>query len=167
MKLKRIKLVDCIGLIRGSNLEEVNIDFQNINPSLIGIFGRSGTGKSTFLNQLNPYRQNFKNNFYEDGYRELEFDFRGSTYLSKVYYDKASLFKNDILLNKTEKVSEYDEVLEEEIGDKDTFFKLLYAGRRFSNILDLTKGERKELIVDYLLDYLKDYDIYRKKLVNE
>jgi DNA repair exonuclease SbcCD ATPase subunit len=167
MKIKRIYLKNCIGLIKGSDIEELDIDFEDINPSVIGIFGKSGTGKSTLLNNLNPFRDDFKHNFYDDGIREVEFEFKGFHYHSKIYHTKALLFKDGELLNPSEKVSEYDEELQNEIGDKDTFFQLLYAGRRFSNILDLTKGERKQLIVDYLLDYLKDYDTYQINMKQE
>jgi len=167
MKLKRIILENCIGLVKGSDIDKLEINFEDVESSIIGIFGKVGSGKSTLLNNINPYRANFTNDFYEDGYKEIEFEFKGNNYLSKIYQDKASLFKNEILLNQNGKVSTYDEELEAEIGDEKVFMKLLYAGKRFKNILNLTKGERKELIVDYLLEYLKHYDSYQIKLKND
>lgn len=167
MELKKILLHKCKGLVKGSDLHNVEIDFTDINPTVIGLFGKSGTGKSTLLRNLNPYRKDFNNDFYEGGYRHLEFEFKDNSYFSKISHKDAYLFKNQRLLNESGKVSTYDEVLEEELGDEKTFFKLLYAGKRFSNILSLTKGEKKELLIDYLLDYLKDYEVYETKLKNE
>lgn len=166
MKIKRLKLYNSKGIWNGSKqkLSEIEIDFTVFKKGIIGLYGVSGSGKSTILYNLNPYRTNFKGKFFADGYRELEFEFKGNDYLSKVYQDKAMLFRNDVLLNPSQKVSTYDEVLEEEIGAEDVFFKLMYAGHDFSNILTLTKGQRKEIIVNYLLDYLKDYELYSAKL---
>lgn len=167
MKIKHIKLIGCIGIQKGLGLEEIEINFDNFNPGLIGLFGKSGSGKSTILNNLNPYRTDFKSNFYDDGTRELKFIFKEHEYLSQVYHEKAFLFKDGKLLNESGKVSTYDESLENEIGDQNVFYKMLYAGRRFKNILELTKGEKKQLVIDYLLDYLKDYETYGKQLKEE
>ena len=166
MKIKRLKLYNSKGIWNGSKqkLSEIEIDFTVFKKGIIGLYGVSGSGKSTILYNLNPYRTNFKGKFFADGYRELEFEFKGNDYLSKVYQDKAVLFRNDVLLNPSQKVSTYDEVLEDEIGAEDVFFKLMYAGHDFSNILTLTKGQRKEIIVNYLLDYLQDYELYSTKL---
>jgi DNA repair exonuclease SbcCD ATPase subunit len=164
MKLKRLVLENCIGLVKGSDIDKLKIDFDVLDSSIIGIFGKVGSGKSTLLNNMNPYRANFGNDFYEDGYKEIEFEFKDNIYVSKIYQDKASLFKNGKLLNSDGKKSTYDEELEKEIGDEKVFMKLLYAGKRFKNILNLTKGERKELIVDYLLEYLKNYETYQVEL---
>lgn len=166
MKLKRLILENCIGLIKGSDVDKLEINFDLGDSAIIGIFGKVGSGKSTLLNNMNPYRANFNNDFYEDGYKEIEFEFKDNTYVSKIYQGKASLFKNGKLLNDG-KVSTYDEELENEIGDEKVFMKLLYAGKRFKNILNLTKGERKELIVDYLLEYLKKYETYQGILKND
>lgn len=166
MRIKRLKLYNSKGIWKGSKfkLSEIEIDFTTFKPGIIGIYGASGSGKSTILYNLNPYRTNFKEDFYDDGYKELDFEFKGNEYTSIIYHDKASLFKNGQLLNSSQKVSTYDEVLEEEIGDEDVFYKLMYAGHDFSNILDLTKGQKKEIIVNYLLDYLKNYENYIVKI---
>jgi len=167
MILKRLELYNCLGILNGIGQERIEIDFSSFKKGLILIQGKSGTGKSTLLNNCQPFRGKFKDNFLSDGYRYLEFEFKGNTYLSQVYVEKAMLFKNGELLNQTQKLKEYDEVLEEEIGSEDAFTKLLYAGRRFKNILDLTKGEKKDLIVDYLLEDLKKYDEYQAKIKKE
>lgn len=167
MILKKLELYNCLGILNGIGQEKIEIDFSSFKKGLILIQGKSGTGKSTLLNNCQPFRGKFKDNFLSDGYRYLEFEFKGNTYLSQVYVGKAMLFKNGELLNQTQKLSEYDEILEEELGSEDAFTKLLYAGRRFKNILDLTKGEKKDLIVDYLLEDLKKYDEYQAKIKKE
>lgn len=167
MKVNYVKLVDCIGIYKGLGLSELEVDLSVFKPGLIGVFGKSGSGKSTLLRNLSPYRTDFKNDFYEDGYREIKFEFNGNQYISQVYQSQASLFKNGVLLNETLKVSTYDKALDEELGSKDIFLKMLYAGRRFKNILDLDKTEKKRLVMDFLLDYLSKYEDYEKKFKEE
>ena len=171
MKLKRLKLHNCLGILYGLGQETIEIDLTQFRTGLVLLQGKSGTGKSTILNNLHPYRtvgkDTFNKHFLPDGFRELEFEFRGNHYLSQIYVDKAQLFKNDILLNETQKVSTYDEIVENEIGNQDTFFDLLFAGRRFKNVLDMTKGEKKELVVDYLLSHLKKNEQYLVVCKNE
>ena len=167
MKINYIKLVDCIGIHKGLGLSEIEIDLSVFKSGLIGVFGKSGSGKSTLLRNLSPYRTDFKNDFYEDGYREIKFEFAGSQYISQVYQSQAFLFKNGVLLNETGKVSIYDQALEEELGSEGIFLKMLYAGRRFKNIFDLTKSERKQLVMDFLLDHLSKYEDYEKKFKDE
>lgn len=167
MVLKSLELYNCLGILNGIGQEKIFIDFSQFKSGLILIQGKSGTGKSTLLNNCQPYRNGFKENFESDGYRYLDFEYKGHLYTSQVYQTKAMLFKDGKLLNPTQKVKEYDEVLEEELGSPDAFFKLLFAGRRFKNILDLTKGERKDLIVDYLLENLKKYEVYQTILKGE
>jgi len=161
---RTLELYNSKGILKGLKKDKIFLDLTNYKTGIILIQGIYGSGKTTILNNLQPYRRNFTHDFLKDGYRYLEFEYGGYIYLSQVYQEKAMLFKDGILLNKTQKVKEYDQYLEEELGDEDAFCKLLFAGRNVTNILKLTKGERKDLLVDYLLQDLKKYTFYQDKL---
>lgn len=174
MKPIRLKLYNAKGIINGLLKDEIEIDFTRFQPGVIVIGGVSGSGKTTILNNLHPYRQvgisnsNFADHFEKGGYREFDFEFRNDIYLSQIYTDKALLFKNGKLLNKSQKLTEYDKKLEESgFPDADMYFNLLYGGDTFNNILDLKKGERKQLILDFLLSDLNKYLEYETTFKKE
>lgn len=169
----KIKLINSKGISRGSNgtLKEIELDFSDFEPGLVLFYGPSGSGKTTILDALHFYRFRDKTwdfHFFPDGYKEIAGIYKENEYLAQIYENTASLFKNGVLQNKTRKVSEYDECVIREFGDPKIFFKLLYAGKVSKNILDSTPGEKKQIVLDYLLDYLKDYEIkYLPKLQDD
>lgn len=177
MKLLKLKLYNAKGIWKGIKQKEIEIDFTKFTDDIVIIMGKSGSGKSTILNNLRPHRNcgkfedkelTMKESFYDGGYRELEFEFRGNKYLSKVYTGEAYLFKNDDEepLNDG-KVSTYDEWVEKEICKQEIYDTLLFAGVKTKNIFNLKKGERKDLFIEYLLDHLKKYSVKSALLQKE
>ena len=168
MRPLSLKLHNSKGIRLGLGLKDLEIDFTTFKPGLILFYGPTGSGKTTTLNSLNFNRPDFSANFDPEGYLELKALHKDHEYFAQIYESKASLFKDGELLNKTQKVSEYDRYVEKEFGDPKIFFKLMYAGRKFKNLLDSTSGEKKQLLMDYLLDYLKLYEEkYLPKLQDE
>ena len=56
MKLESLKLAGSKGIRAGMGLEEINIDLTKLPPGLIAVVGPNGTGKTTILDNLQPYR---------------------------------------------------------------------------------------------------------------
>lgn len=166
----KLKLYKAKGILEGIKQSEIEIDFTKFSPGLVVIFGASGTGKSTIQQNMHPFRSvgkyTFKEEFETGGYREFEFEYNKNKYISKIYESKASLFKNEELINRNKKdnVTDYDFAVEQEFGDYDTFLKLAYGGRSFANLVQLGNVDMKSLFVDYLLNHLAKYEEYEKKL---
>lgn len=164
MILRRLVLHNAIGIQRGLGIDTLKIPFDKFGEGLILLKGRIGTGKSTILKNLTPFRSvasekfnDFNMHFAPKGYKELEFLFKKKNYLCQVHGHTAKIFEDGELLNTDEKVSSYDEIVESIFGKKDYFFKMMFSGREISSISDLTKGQRKDIIIDYLADYLQVY----------
>lgn len=59
MKILRLKLENFIGIMHGMNREELEIDFSKSNNKIIMLLGGNGSGKSTIMSQLHPYKESF------------------------------------------------------------------------------------------------------------
>ena len=165
MILHKLTLQGSIGVERGLGMESISIPFGSFENGLILLQGRMGIGKSSIIKNLTPYRDlpgdkfaDFKNHFNENGSKFLEFEFRNKHYLCQVYRELAKLFEDDSLLNKDEKLSSYDEVVRDRFGSKEYFFKMLFSGSAHKGMSDLTKGERKDVVINYLAPHLKQYE---------
>ncbi|MCK5607585.1 hypothetical protein KAR91_37220 [Candidatus Pacearchaeota archaeon] len=56
MKLESLKLAGSRGIRAGMGLEEIFIDLTKLPPGLIAVVGPNGKGKTTILDNLQPYR---------------------------------------------------------------------------------------------------------------
>jgi exonuclease SbcC len=158
---KRLKLVNSIGLYEGVGKREIEIDFTQFNPGVVGIFGRTGSGKSTIMENMTPFRRlitrpgKLHDHFMEKGLREFEFEMEGHTYLSRILIDAdkkktiAQLYKDgttkDHLLN--DKLEEYDAHIAEIIGDYDLFINGVFAPQTENYIITMKDAPMKSLFM--------------------
>ena len=54
MKPLRLYLKNSIGIKRGIGKDELDYDFTALTPGVIGVFGETGSGKTTFIEMMNP-----------------------------------------------------------------------------------------------------------------
>lgn len=158
---KRLKIVNSIGLYEGMGKREVEIDFTQFNPGIVGIFGRTGSGKSTIMENMTPFRRlitrpgKIHDHFMEKGLREFEFEMEGHTYLSRILIDAdkketiAQLYKDgttkDHLLN--DKLEEYDAHIAEIIGNYDLFINGVFAPQTENYIITMKDTPMKNLFM--------------------
>ena len=180
MKILSLKLRGAIGIRKGLGVDEIEIDFRKLSPGLIALTGRNGSGKTTIMENLHPYRQMVSRDgslsqhfFLKDSYRFLEFEYEGSTYQSKILIDaltggsEAYLIKNCKPLNDG-KLTTYDTVLEELLGSAELFFNSVFSGQKSKGIAQLKPAERRKLFYELLnLDRYEAYCEYAKKQLNE
>jgi exonuclease SbcC len=170
---RRLKLVNSIGLYDGVGKREIEIDFTQFNPGVVGIFGRTGSGKSTIMENMTPFRRlitrpgKLHDHFMEEGLREFEFEMEGHTYLSRILIDAnkkktiAQLYKDgttkDHLLN--DKKEEYDAHIAEIIGDYDLFINGVFAPQTENYIITMKDTPMKSLFMMLfnLEKYLNSY----------
>lgn len=173
MKIHSLKLRGAIGIRKGLGQEEVFLNFKDFSPGLVAISGRNGTGKTTIIENLHPYRcmvsrdGSLTTQFYlKDSFRVLEFEYNGKRYESKILIDaltgasEAYLFEEGKTLNDG-KLTTYDTAIENLLGSRDLFFNSVFSGQKSKGIAQLKPAEIKTLFFELL--NLNHYEIYCEK----
>jgi exonuclease SbcC len=170
MKLKQLRARGFIGFKRGLDLDEISVDLSGLS-GLVALTGQNGTGKSSMLELLHPYRRlasrtgNLKNHvFLRDSFKELTFDFNGSEYRTLIKIDCDSdrsegfIFRNgESLVNG--KLKEYDKKVNELFGSPELFFSSVFTAQNAAKLSDMTTGQLKGLFSEFLqLDKLEAYE---------
>ena len=167
MRIKDTYLEGYLGLLEGTGRNELAIDFAPAHEaglSRIMLFGRNGSGKSTYMNALTPFpsqgddrssiivpgRAGRKIITFMRGETEIKCDIRWSS------KGKTSCFMflngSDQPLELTAKgnIGEYLKAVEQELGVTPEFLKIGRVGSRVSGFLDLGPGPRKNYIGNFM-----------------
>jgi DNA repair protein SbcC/Rad50 len=177
MRILRLKLRGAIGIRKGLGIDEVEIDFTKFSPGLVALTGRNGSGKTTIMENLHPYRcmvsrdGSLQNHFFlKDSYRILEFEFDCKIYQSKILIDgltgasEAYLFMNPPTENhplNDGKLTTYDEAIEKLLGSQELFFNSVFSGQKSKGIAELKPADRRKLFYELL--NLNSYEVYLER----
>jgi len=170
MKILKLKLRGAIGIRKGLGVEEVEIDFSNFQSGLIALTGRNGSGKTTIMENLHPYRQMVSRDgslqshfFLKDSHRILQFEMNGSLYESRILVDaltgssEAYLFCEGKPLNDG-KLTTFDKAIEDLLGSPELFFNSVFSGQKSKGIAELKPADRRKLFYELL--NLNSYEVY-------
>ncbi|MDD4292015.1 MAG: hypothetical protein PHX51_07270 [Clostridia bacterium] len=173
MRILKLKLRGAIGIKKGLGVDEIEIDFTEFKSGLIALTGRNGSGKTTIMENLHPYRcmvsrsgslqQHF---FLKDSYRRLMFEHNSCFYDTRIMIDaltgasEAYLFKvvhNSHMEDGVEfiplndgKLSTYDIEIEKLLGSQELFFNSVFSGQKSKGIAELKPAERRKLFYELL-----------------
>lgn len=178
MKINSLKLKGWTGIKKGLGLDDLNLDLSGLS-GLIALSGKNGAGKSTILENLQPYRTLASRSkalpwhvCARNACKELDFDFQGDNYKTKILIDCDSgkqegyLWKNGVS-EIDGKVRNYDAYIENLFGSKDLFFNSIFCAQNSSKLSDLTTGKLKELFAEFLrLDQYIAYEATTKQCIN-
>jgi len=170
MKINKLILRGAKGIKKGLGLDEIEIDFSQFKPGIVAFIGKNGSGKTTIMENLHPYRCLVSRDgslhthfFLKDSYRFLEFDYKGKNYESRILIDaltgssEAYLKCNGVALNDG-KLTTYDSEIEKILGTQQLFFSSFFSGQQAKGISALKPTERKKLFFELLnLDVYESY----------
>jgi len=154
---RKLILHNAIGIKKGIGKDEIEIDFTKFDKGIIGIFGATGSGKTTILDNLTPYRRlatregSLYSQYYGQGVKEFEFSIGEDIYLSKIIIDTErrkmipTLFKNGDPI--TDKSDEYDAKIISILGDYDIFINSVFNPQNGTGVIDMRDSERKSLFM--------------------
>jgi len=166
MNINRVKLRGFLGIKKGLGLDEVELDISDL-AGLIAISGKTGAGKTTLIENLQPYAQlvsrpqvALKNHvFLRDSIKELDFEHEGNFYRTVVKIDAQSgrsegyvYVQDQSLVNG--KISEYNNWVNNTFGSPNLFFNSAFAAQNSAKISSLRPAELKALFTEFLGDRL-------------
>ena len=183
MRIKRLKLKGFIGIFHGMGKMEVEIDFdknhlgETTEPKkIIFLSGGNGSGKTTILSQIHPFKESFddrKNLIMdgEEGVKEIDIEHNGILYeiqhiMPVKGATKSYIKKNGTELNENGLVSSFKKVVSDELGITQEYFNIGKIGSNVSNFVNFTTTERKSSITKLLPnieDYLELFSIVKEK----
>lgn len=160
MILQSLRLRGAIGIQKGLDKEEVNIDFRQFAPGLIAVVGPNGAGKTTLLENLTPFRflrshpGSLARQFYlKDSSRDLLVKMNGDElrFLININGNSGRLesyvYKNGEALNPDGKEGSYNEIVTGLFGEPSLFFSSLFMPQHRSRFSDLDPKESKILLL--------------------
>lgn len=176
MKILRIKLVNFIGIMHGMGTDEIEIDFTKGKNKIVMFRGKNGSGKSTIVGSLTPFKQSTDNREQlildgKDGRKEIDYEHKGHIYkIIHTYPAKGSsqsfISKDGIELNENGGVKTCEDIILKEFGITKDYFKIGKIGSNTKNFVDFTTADRKKYIGTFLdiSDMLEKYKIVNDKL---
>ncbi len=173
MKILKLYLENFLGIKHGMNRSSVEIDFTKGENTITMFLGRNGSGKSTIMSQLHPFKDSFDDRKElicdgVDGRKEIEYEHDGHIYkITHVYAKIAQSFisKDGLELNESGGVKTCEEHIRKELGLTKEYFKIGKIGSNTRNFVGFTATERKNYIGTFLNidDYLKAFKTVKEK----
>ena len=163
MELLYVYLRGWKGIKRGMGLDELRLDLSDLT-GLVAFAGPNGKGKSTVLENCQPYRTLISRKkalqfhvFLRDSVKELAFIFNGNKYRTLIKIDAESgkqegfIYKNDSEESETAgKVSEYDEYIENLFGSQELFVNSIFCAQNSKKLSDMKPAPIKNLFAEFL-----------------
>jgi exonuclease SbcC len=167
MKPVEVKLRGFKGIYHGMGLEEVGLNFRSLT-GLVALEGANGVGKTTFLENLQPFRVlpsrtgTIKTHCYlKNSFKDLTFEFNGDTYRTLVKTDPTTTRPDEgyIYVNNSDKsvvngkVSNYDNYINHLLGSTKLYFSSIFCAQNSEELSDMRPAEIKNLYAEFLRLY--------------
>jgi exonuclease SbcC len=175
MKPLSLKLKGFKGILAGMGVHEVKMDFTRLPPGIIIFYAPNGSGKTTIMNNMQPYRimpdhvkgiysadafSYYDHCYGNDACKDLLWELDGSVYRSLINIDTVKrrqecyLWQQDEAgwtpINRDGKTESYDRAVDALLGSPELFFTSLFRGQEARSLSRYTKGTMKDLFVELL-----------------
>ena len=182
MRVTYLKLMNVAGLKVGSDLDEIEINFDNSINKIIALVGANASGKTCLLGTLTPFAYTTTLDerstlplilVGKDGYKEIHYQNKEDEYVIKHYYKaskdthsvKSYFMKNGEELNENGNVTSFNELVEIHFGLTQEMMRLVRIGTNVNSFITLSPAKRKE----YIGKLIEEIDLYMAiyKKINE
>lgn len=174
MKITYLKLVNFIGIYDGLGRTTIEINFSKGSNKIVMLNGQNGSGKTTILSTLNPYRETFDGRSDiilegKDGLKEIHYEDNDHKYIIVHSYgrkNKSYISCDGKELNENGNIRPCYNLIDEQLGVTKDYFTIGRLGDNVSNFINLKKAQRKDYInmfVPDITEYLSAYDVTNNK----
>ena len=169
MRITRLKLVNFIGIKNGTGKDEIELFFPKNKNTITMFNGKNGSGKSTIMSQLTPYKDSFDDRKTlivsgKEGVKEIDIEHNGHTYKIKhIYGAKAASFiqEDGVELNENGGVRTFEDQIKLKFGLDKEYFKVGKIGSNTENFIQFTTTQRKTYISTFVESVQKYLDAYK------
>lgn len=176
MRITKFYAKGFIGIKDGTGKDEIYIDFTKFNKlnNIILIYADgNGKGKTALMSIMHPLRESFDGREPvlkgKKAIKEISLidDKTNDIYVIKHTWNpnKAFIEKNNIELNENGNIRSFNKLALEHLGIDGEYFKVGRLGSNVTNFMELTSGNRKTYMGNYLPyidDYLNMYKLAQK-----
>lgn len=179
----KLRLKNFIGIKHGMRQDAIELDMDSLPEGIIVFDADTGTGKTTILDNLHPYRVmpygagktyrpsafSYYDHCYGDAEKEFFFQINGITYRSLIKIDvnrkkqEAYLYVVDdareehVVPGIDGKLDSYDKIIEDICGSPELFFTSIFRAQNAKALSDYTKGDIKQIFIELLgIDRLQE-----------
>ena len=173
MRITRLKLVNFIGIKNGLGKNEIEITFPNNGNIITSLSGKNGSGKSTIMSMLSPFKESFDDRKTlilpgKEGIKEIDYIHNGHEYKIKhIYSAKAASFisEDGVELNENGGIRTFEEIIKTKFKLSKDYFKIGKVGSNTENFIQFTTAQRKTYISSFVEAVQKYIDAF--KIVSE
>ena len=177
MKIIKFIAKNFSGIYSGTGKTKIELDFNNNSNNIILLLGNNGSGKTSLLSILHPFRETYdsRKNFIlegKEGYKEIHIQDKNDLYIVKHYYSKSStknkayITKNGVELNENGGITTFMEIMKERFNLTKEYFTVGKIGSNVQGFIGKSTAERKTYINQFIPnidEYLDAFEIVNEK----
>lgn len=173
MRVTYLRLENVAGLMVGSNLDTIEIDFTKCRNNIVSIQASNGRGKTVLLSSIHPFAYSSSLDdrstlnyiaIGKNGYKEIHYQNGEDAYVIKHYYKatkeshsvKSYIAKNGEELNENGNTRSFIALVEIHLGLTEEMMRLLRLGSNVHSFISLSPARRKE----YIGQLIDEIDLY-------
>jgi hypothetical protein len=167
MRIQRVRLKNFAGVVSGTGMQDVELDFGEAGPLFVTLAGGNGSGKTSILSALHPLpgTNDVRDRPVADGqegFKEVEIRDGERVYIARHFYSpkgtvKCHLERDGEELNPNGGVGTFRDLVKEHLGCTEEYMRVGRVGPNVAGLVDLQTAKRKEYVTENFLPEVGDY----------